>query len=107
MIKQNKRHPLIEKVLSLVEFDPMYENMGLPEMKVLYLSDESRRMVQTEFEKYFNGDEIIGAIAALLELANALDGEGHTQIAVTLVEIVVSATEPLKERKKSKKSENS
>ena len=45
MNEREKKHPLIEKILSLVEFDPMHENMGLPELKVLYLSEESKKNI--------------------------------------------------------------
>ena len=103
MSEKKKQHPLVEKILSLVEFDPMYANMGMPDTKILYLSDESREVIRNEFKKYFNEKEILNAIVNLIQLANALDGEGHTEIAVTILEIVVTANEHLQIIKEKKK----
>ena len=102
MSEEKKQHPLVEKILSLVEFDPMYENMGMPDPKVLYLSDELMTIIQKEFEKYFDSDELPTAIISLLGLANALDGEGHKEVAIGLIRIVVTGKEALKKRSKLK-----
>jgi hypothetical protein len=95
MSEKKKQHPLVEKILSLVEFDPMYANMGMPDTKVLYLSDESREIVRNEFQKYFNEKEVLNAIVNLIQLANVFDEQEHTEIAVTILEIVVTANEHL------------
>lgn len=94
------QHPLVEKILSFVEFDPMYENMGMPDPKVLYLSDESLDIIQKEFEKYFNSEELKLAIVSLLELACAFDKEGHNEIGISIIRIVVTANEFLEKRNK-------
>lgn len=98
MKEQGKNHPLIQIIVDLVEFDPMYENMGIPEMRVLYLSDVSIHKIQQEFEKYFESDELVEVITALLQLAAAFDKEGHNSIAISILEIVVTANEALERR---------
>jgi dihydrofolate reductase len=97
-----KHHPLVEKILSLVTFDPMYENMGMPDPKVLYLSDEAKTTIKQEFEKYFASNDLMSAVASLLELACAFDKEGHNEIAISVLEIVVTANKALEKLKKNK-----
>ena len=99
MREQNKKHPLVQQILELVEFDPKYENMGFPEIKALYLIDESKHKIQQEFEKYFESDELIDLITTLLQLAAAFDREGHKGISLSILEIVVTANESLEKRK--------
>jgi len=79
--------------------------MGMPDPEVLYLNDAALRTIQEEFEKYFNSDELPTAIISLLELANALDREGHNEVAIDLIRIVVTGKEALEKRNKLKKSE--
>lgn len=79
--------------------------MGMPDPEVLYLNDAALRTIQEEFEKYFNSDELPTAIISLLELANALDREGHNEVAIDLIRIVVTGKEVLEKRNKLKKSE--
>ena len=100
MSEQNKQHPLVEKILSLVSFDPMYENMGMPDPKVLFLSDDAKQIIKQEFEKYFDSKELKEAIMALLQLANAFDKEGHNEIGISIIRIVVTANEALEKNKK-------
>ena len=103
MNKKKNQHPLVEKILSLVEFDPMYANMGMPDTKILYLSDESREIVRKEFEKYFtDSKKLVQAVIALVTLANALDDNNHTDLAVTILEFVATANEPLQQHNKQR-----
>jgi hypothetical protein len=99
--EKKSHHPLVDIILNLVTFDPMYQNMGMPDPKVLYLSDEAREKIQFEFEQYFESKDLLGAISALLQLSNAFDEEGHKEIAISLIEIVVTATEAIKKLKKN------
>jgi len=103
--ESKKQHPIVEKVLSSLRMDPKYKNMGMPDPEVLYLNDGALRTIQEEFEKYFDSDELTTAIVSLLELANALDGEGHNEVAIDLIRIVVTGNEALKKRSKLKKPE--
>ena len=63
-------HPLAKLVLKLAEEDPMDQNMGFPELHNYYISEENQKIIQTEFEKYFDRDynELQEAIMALLRL---------------------------------------
>ncbi len=103
MSNSNRKHPLIEKVLSLLRIDPKYQNMGMPEIEVLYLRDEDLRIIQDEFETYFESEELVTAILSLLQLANALGDEGHEEVAVELIRIVTSGQKALEKLSKSKK----
>ncbi len=103
MSDPKKQHPLVEKILSLVTFDPMYENLGMPDPKVLYLSDDARAEINKEFEKYFDPAEITSAIIALLDLSNVFAKEEHKEIGITILEIVVTAREALEKISKAKK----
>jgi hypothetical protein len=98
--EKKKNHPLIEKILNLVTFDPMYQNMGMPDPKVLYLSDEAKKKIKIEFEQYFDSNELPEIIVALLELVNAFEKEGHNEIAISIIEIIVTANESLQKLNK-------
>lgn len=104
MSEKKKQHPIVEKVLSLMRIDPKYQNMGMPDPQVLYLSDESLSIIQKGFEQYFDSDELPVAIISLLQLANALDKEGHNEVAIELIRIVVSGKEAMQKKSKFKSS---
>ena len=102
MSNPKSRHPIVEKVLSLLKIDPKYRNMSMPDPQVLYLNDAALQTVKEEFEKYFDSDELPVAIISLLELANALGDNGHKDVAIDLIRIVVTGKEALKKRNELK-----
>ena len=102
MNESQKRHPLVEKVLSLLRIDPMYQNMGMPDPEVLYLSHEALKEIKQEYEKYFDSEELPETLISLLQLANALGDEGHNEVALELIEIAVSGEEALKKKVRQK-----
>ena len=99
MSESGKMHPLAKLVLDLVEWDPMDKNMGFPEIKQYYLSDVSREIIQKEFMKYFDSEELQDAIMALLKLILVFQSKGHERVVTFLAEIVTSAEDTLKKRK--------
>jgi hypothetical protein len=93
-----EQHPIVEKVLSLLRIAPKFRNMRMPDPQVLYLNHAALQTVKEEFEKYFDSDELPIAIISLLQLANALGDEGHKDVAIDLIRIVVTGKEALKKR---------
>ena len=86
--------------------DPKYQNMGMPDPQVLYLDHESLEIIREEYEKYFDSEDLVSALTALLELANALSKEGHDEVALELIEIAVTGEEPLRKRAEKMNSPN-
>ena len=56
MVKQDRMHSPAKLVLKLAKEDPMDQNMGFPELHNYYISDENQKIIQSEFEKYFDRD---------------------------------------------------
>jgi hypothetical protein len=76
----------------------MDQNMGFSEFKQYYISDENRKIIQEEFEKYFDSDELQNAIMALLRLILVFQSKGHERVVTFLAETVTSAEETAKKR---------
>lgn len=93
-------HPLAKRVIELVEWDPMDQNMGFPEIKQYYLSGDNTKIIQDEFEKYFESEDLQDAIMAILKLILVFESKGHSRVVKTLAEIVTTAEKTLEKRKK-------